>query len=42
MNACKLAARYAPLAGRLLLAVLFFQSGWHKIDFSGDNASRGY
>jgi putative oxidoreductase len=37
MNACKLAARYAPLAGRLLLALLFFQSGWHKIaDFAGN------
>ena len=36
MNACKLAARYAPLAGRTLLALLFFQSGWHKIaDFAG-------
>ena len=37
MNVCKLAARYAPLAGRLLLAALFFQSGWHKIaDFAGN------
>ena len=37
MNTCKLAARYAPLAGRLLLALLFFQSGWHKIaDFAGN------
>lgn len=37
MNACKLAARYAPLVGRLLLAALFFQSGWHKIaDFAGN------
>lgn len=37
MNACKLAARYAPLAGRALLAALFFQSGWHKIaDFAGN------
>jgi putative oxidoreductase len=37
MNACKLAARYAPLAGRLLIALLFFQSGWHKIaDFAGN------
>ena len=37
MNACNLAARYAPLAGRVLLALLFFQSGWHKIaDFTGN------
>ena len=37
MNVCTLAARYAPLAGRLLLSVLFFQSGWHKIaDFAGN------
>ena len=37
MNPCKLATRYAPLAGRLLLALLFFQSGWHKIaDFAGN------
>ena len=36
MNACKLAARYAPLVGRLFIALLFFQSGWHKIaDFAG-------
>jgi putative oxidoreductase len=39
MNVCNLAARYAPLAGRLLLSALFFQSGWHKItDFSGNVA----
>ena len=31
MNPCKLAANFAPLAGRLLLAILFLQSGWHKI-----------
>lgn len=37
MNACKLAARCAPLAGRILLALLFFQSGWHKLaDFPGN------
>lgn len=37
MKACKLAAGYAPLAGRVLLALLFFQSGWHKItDFAGN------
>lgn len=31
MNACKLATGYAPLIGRILLAILFLQSGWHKI-----------
>ena len=37
MNACKLAAHYAPLAGRVLLSLLFFQSGWHKLaDFAGN------
>lgn len=33
---CNLAEKYAPLAGRVLFAFLFLQSGWHKIfDFAG-------
>ena len=31
MNACKIATNWAPLAGRILLALLFLQSGWDKI-----------
>ena len=37
---CDLAKNYAPLIGRMLLAVLFLQSGWHKIfDFEKTTAS---
>jgi putative oxidoreductase len=31
MNACKIATSFAPLGGRILLALLFLQSGWDKI-----------
>jgi len=31
MNTLQITTRFAPLAGRLLLSLLFFQSGWHKI-----------
>lgn len=31
MIATKLAASYAPVIGRALLAVLFLQSGWDKV-----------
>ena len=31
MTACKLAANYAPLIGRALLALIFLQSGWDKV-----------
>jgi putative oxidoreductase len=45
MNGCDIAKNYAPLAGRVLFALLFLQSGWHKIfDFSGyvlDMTGRG-
>jgi putative oxidoreductase len=34
---CDLARNYAPLGGRILLAILFLQSGWHKIfDFENN------
>ena len=34
---CNVAGKCAPLAGRMLFAFLFLQSGWHKIfDFGGN------
>lgn len=34
---CNMAGKYAPLVGRMLLALLFLQSGWHKtFDFGGN------
>jgi len=31
VNAHQLAVRYAPMMGRILLALLFLQSGWDKV-----------
>ena len=34
---CNLAKNHAPVLGRMLFAILFLQSGWHKIfDFEGN------
>jgi len=41
MNAlCKLASRYGPLAGRILLALIFIMAGWNKI--GGFEQTAGY
>ncbi|GMR20077.1 MAG: DoxX family protein [Gammaproteobacteria bacterium] len=41
MNAlCKLASQYGPLAGRILLALIFVMAGWNKI--GGFEQTAGY
>jgi len=41
MNAlCKLASQYGPLAGRILLALIFIMAGWNKI--GGFEQTAGY
>lgn len=41
MNAlCKLATQYGPLAGRILLALIFVMAGWNKL--GGFEGTAGY